>query len=179
MRPTFDRQESWAQPMGRVMDALAVLAVLARAPTLCAEHVQALVTAADGDITRAIELETLNSVSLPRAARASLVFPDQTRLKADLEWLEASGAQVLASTDTDYPAQLRQLRDAPAVLFALGDVHKLASLQLAMVGARKASREGCITAREFAEVFAHAGVTVTSGLALGIDAASHEGALRG
>jgi DNA processing protein len=142
-------------------------------------HLEALVQAADGDLTRTIELEILNSVNLPRAARASLVFPDQALLKSDLEWLEASGAHLLASTDSDYPAQLRQLRDAPAVLFALGDVHQLASLQLAMVGARKATREGCETAREFAEYFASAGITITSGLALGIDAASHEGALRG
>jgi DNA processing protein len=161
------------------MDGIAVRAVLARAPALCAVHVQALVDAADGDLTRVIELETLNSVNLPPAARASLVFPDQARLESDLEWIEASGAHLVASTDSDYPAQLRQLEDAPAVLFALGDVHKLASLQLAMVGARKATHEGRRMAREFAEVFARAGITITSGLALGIDAASHEGALRG
>src|SRR5882757_2716226 len=149
-------------------DGTAVRAVLARARALCAVHVQALVDAADGDITRAIELETLNSVNLPRAARDSLVFPDQARLESDLEWIEASGAHLLASTDTDYPAQLRQLKNAPAVLFALGDVHKLAALQLAMVGARKATLEGCRMARAFAEVFARAGITITSGLALGI-----------
>ncbi|MFL6604334.1 MAG: DNA-processing protein DprA [Steroidobacteraceae bacterium] len=153
--------------------------MLARAPTLCASHLEALVRASDGDLTRAIELETLNSVTLPRAARASLVFPDQGLLKSDLKWIEASGAHLLASTDAHYPAQLRPLPDAPAVLFALGDVRKLVSSQLAMVGARQATREGCKIAREFAEYFASAGITITSGLALGIDAASHEGALRG
>jgi DNA processing protein len=161
------------------MDATAVRAVLARAPALRAADVQALVTAAGGDLTRAIDLETLNSVSVPPKARTSLVFPDTATLDADLKWIEASGAQLLASTDTDYPAQLRQLPDPPAVLFVLGDVRTLASLQLAMVGSRKASREGRTTARDFAEYFARAGVTITSGLALGIDAASHEGALRG
>jgi DNA processing protein len=160
-------------------DAIAVRAVLARAPALCAAHVQALVDAADGDLARALELDILNSVDLPPAARASLVFPDQARLNSDLAWIEASGAQLLASTDTDYPAQLRHLRDSPAVLFVLGDVRKLASSQVAMVGARKATREGCRRAREFAEYFGRAGITVTSGLALGIDEASHEGALRG
>jgi len=161
------------------MDAIAVRAVLARAPALCAAHVQALVAAADGDIARAIELETLGSVDLPPTARASLVFPDEAALNSDLAWIEASGTQLLASTDPDYPAQLLQLPDPPAVLFVLGDVRTLASLQLAMVGARKATREGCNTAGEFAEVFARAGITITSGLALGIDAASHQGALRG
>jgi DNA processing protein len=161
------------------MDEIAVRAVLARAPALCAAHVQALVAAADGDLTRAIELEALSSVDLPPAARAFLVFPDEATLNSDLAWIEASGAQLLASTDTDYPAQLRHLPDAPAVLFVLGDVHKLASLQLAMVGARNATREGCNTARKYAEYFARAGITITSGLALGIDAASHKGALQG
>jgi DNA processing protein len=161
------------------MDDIAVRAVLARASALCAAHVHALVAAADGDITRAIEQGTLGSVDLPPAARASLVFPDERKLDSDLAWIEASGAQLLASTDADYPAQLRQLPDAPAVLFVLGDVTKLSSLQLAMVGARQATREACNTAGEFAEVFARAGITITSGLALGIDAASHEGALRG
>jgi len=160
-------------------DSLAVKIVLARAPALCAAHVQQLVAAAAGDMARIIELETLNRVKLPPAARASLVFPDQALLKSDLEWIEASGAQLLASTDADYPALLRQLPDAPAVLFVLGDRQKLASLQLAMVGARKATSTGCNRAREFAEYFVRAGITITSGLALGIDAASHEGALRG
>jgi DNA processing protein len=161
------------------MDGIAVRAVLARAPALRAAHVQALVAAADGDLTRAIELETLSNVDLPPAARAFLVFPDETALNSDLAWVETSGARLLASTDTDYPPLLRQLRDPPAVLFALGDVRILTSVQLAMVGARKASQEGRNTAREFAKVFAQAGVTVTSGLAVGIDAASHEGALLG
>jgi DNA processing protein len=161
------------------MDAIAVRAVLARARGLCAEHVQALVAAVDGDITRAIGLEALSSVNLPPAARASLASPDEATLNSDLKWIEAKGARLLASTDTDYPAQLRQLPDAPAVLFSLGDVGKLASLQLAMVGARQATREGCNRAREFAQYFAQAGITITSGLALGIDAASHDGALRG
>jgi len=161
------------------MDAMAVRAVLARAPALCGAHVHALVAAAGGDLTRAIELRTLGSVDLPPAARASLVFPDEAALNADLQWIQASGAQLLASTDADYPPQLRPLSDAPAVLFVLGDARQLASLQLAMVGARTATPAGCKRAREFAEYFARAGITITSGLALGIDAASHEGALAG
>src|ERR1700730_12596981 len=161
------------------MDEIAVRAVLARAPALSAAHVQALVATAGGDITRAIELETLNSMHLPPAAHGFLVFPDEAALNSDLAWIEASGARLLASTDTDYPATLRQLPDPPAVLFALGDVRILTSVQLAMVGSRKATHEGRNTAHEFAQVFAQAGVTITSGLAVGIDAASHNGALDG
>jgi DNA processing protein len=63
------------------------------------------------------------------------------------------------------------------VLFVLGNPRTLSDPQLAMVGARKASELGRRTAREFAFDLAGAGLTITSGLALGIDAASHEGAL--
>jgi DNA processing protein len=160
------------------MDAVEVRAVLARAP-LCAEHVQALVTAAGGDLTRSIGRETLACVDLPPEARASLLCPDETTLGADLRWINASGAQLLASSDTDYPGQLLELTGAPAVLFVLGDARKLSSVQLAMVGARGATPAGCRIAREFAALFVRAGLVITSGLALGIDAASHEGALSG
>lgn len=161
------------------MNAAAIRVVLARAPALCAEHVRALVAAAGGALTRSIEPEILARVDLPPAARASLVRPDESRVAADLKWVEVHGARVIASTDTDYPDQLRQLPGSPAVLFVLGDARKLSSPQLAIVGARDATPAGCRTAREFAAYLAGAGLTITSGLALGIDAASHEGALAG
>jgi DNA processing protein len=161
------------------MDETQARAVLARTPALSAAHAQALVTAAGGDITRAIEPDAFSRVDLPPAARAFLMLPDEAALNSDLAWMEASGARLLACTDADYPAQLRQLRDPPAVLFALGDVRILASVQLAMVGARKATPAGRYTAHEFAKVFVQAEVTITSGLAEGIDAASHRGAIDG
>jgi DNA processing protein len=161
------------------VDKTSVLAVLARTPALSAAHAQALVIAAGGDITRAIERDALSRVDLPPEARAFLELPDEAALSSDLAWMETSGARLLACTDADYPAQLRQLPDPPAVLFALGDVRILTSVQLAMVGARKATHAGRKTAHEFAKVFAQAGVTITSGLAVGIDEASHEGALAG
>ena len=161
------------------MDALSIRAMLARAPALRATHVRALLTAANGELTRSLDLETLARVDLPDRARASLRHPDEAALDADLDWIRSSGAQLLACTDTDYPNQLLALADAPAVLFVLGDSQKLAAPQLAMIGARQASPAGRGTARRFAEYFARAGLTITSGLALGIDAASHQGALAG
>jgi DNA processing protein len=161
------------------MDRQALCAVLARAPTLYARHLSALVAAADGDLTRSLELQPLSQVAVSAATRERLLRPDSTQLKADLEWISRSGVQLLASTDGDYPQQLLQLRDAPAVLFVLGDASVLCGQQLAMVGARSASMVGCGRARHFARDFVRAGLTITSGLALGIDAASHEGALRG
>jgi DNA processing protein len=69
--------------------------------------------------------------------------------------------------------------DAPAVLYVRGQVRCLAEPQLAMVGSRNPTAGGRATAREFAAFFAGAGLTITSGLAIGIDAACHEGALAG
>jgi DNA processing protein len=100
-------------------------------------------------------------------------------LAADLEWIRRNDIQLLASIDADYPERLRELADAPAVLYVLGDPRKLAAPQLAIVGSRNATPLGSETAHQYAEFFARAGLTVTSGLALGIDAASHRGALAG
>jgi DNA processing protein len=161
------------------MDAVSIRAVLARTPALNAQHVQALVSAAGGDPTRLLESTILASVGLPPAARSFLVFPDEACLRADLEWIAASGAHLLAGTDPGYPPQLLQIPDPPAVLYVLGSVESLAARQLAIVGSRSATPGGCTTARDFAACFARAGLTVTSGLAAGIDAASHEGALQG
>src|SRR5579863_10023342 len=160
------------------MDAVGVRAVLARASGLDAQHMQALLLAAGNEIEHGLEPQILEQASLPPSARAQLMQPDEVSLRRDLEWMAASGARLLLSTDAEYPAQLRHIRGAPAALFVLGDVAALARPQIAMVGTRTPTASGCKTAREFASHLARAGVTITSGLAAGIDAAGHEGALQ-
>jgi len=159
------------------MDGLFIRAAFARAPGLRASHVAALLGAAEGELTRCLEPQTLARVRLPPQALAWLRFPDTVELDSDLRWISHNGAHVLSSTDPEYPPQLRQLADAPAALFVLGDLQKLLTPQLAMVGSRSASAAGSDTAFQFAAQLARAGLTITSGLATGIDAASHRGAL--
>jgi DNA processing protein len=118
-------------------------------------------------------------VQLPAAALQFLASPDESAIDADLAWLAANGVHIVLAGDADYPPLLRQLGDAPAALYVQGSVAALRSAQLAMVGSRSPTPSGRATAREFAAWFARAGLTVTSGLATGIDAASHEGALAG
>jgi len=77
----------------------------------------------------------------------------------------------------DYPALLAEISDAPPLLFVAGDPGILDKPQLAMVGSRRASRPGMDTAAAFSRSLAGAGFVITSGLALGIDAAAHQGAL--
>jgi DNA processing protein len=131
------------------------------------------------------ELEVLNRPSEARLAAcglgarslARLMLQDDALLLADLEWLDRSGATLLASIDAGYPALLRESPDPPAVLYVLGDPRSLCEPQIAMVGSRNPTAGGRDTAQRFAAWFARAGLSVTSGLALGIDTSCHLGAL--
>jgi DNA processing protein len=161
------------------MEASRARAVLARTPELSAALLEALIEAGAGEPQRALEMSVVRSVELPPAARGFLTSPDEPAIAADLAWLKVSGARIILCTDAEYPPLLREISGAPPVLYVLGSVAALASAQLAMVGSRNPTPGGLATARSFAAWFARAGLTVTSGLALGIDAASHEGALAG
>ena len=161
------------------METSRARAVLARTPALDAGQLQELLAAAGGDPVRALGARVTQRVELPAAAQQFLAAPDEAAIEADLAWLAASGTRIVLSCDVDYPPLLRQDAGAPAALYVKGSVAALSSAQLAMVGSRSPTPAGRATAREFASWFARAGLTVTSGLAAGIDAASHEGALAG
>jgi DNA processing protein len=85
---------------------------------------------------------------------------------------------LLACTDPAYPPLLRQINDPPMVLFVRGEVNLLTQPLLAMVGSRNPSIEGKRNAEEFAAYLARCGLGIVSGMAMGIDAASHRGALK-
>ena len=154
------------------------LVMAARAPALSAAQLAQL-AGVEPDLAA---LEWRDSAAFTRlgltiGTAAWLAAPDEARIDSDLRWLETSGAVLLPATGPDYPPLLRESPGAPAVLFVRGDVRILSEPQLAMVGSRNPTAGGRCTAREFATFFARAGLTITSGLALGIDAACHEGAL--
>jgi DNA processing protein len=157
------------------MDAASTRAILSRAPGLNAGHVRALCAA--GDSQDLLNPATLREAELPSAVRAYLTLPDEEALAADLEWIGSSGARLILCTDPDYPSQLASVAGAPPLIFVLGDSGVLTTRQIAMVGSRNPTSGGRANARAFAADFAAAGITVTSGLASGVDAASHEGAL--
>ncbi|MFL5895645.1 MAG: DNA-processing protein DprA [Thermoleophilaceae bacterium] len=111
---------------------------------------------------------------LPEAVEAVADF-DPACGRADAA---AAGLEVLCRHADVYPDALRSLRDGPPAIWARGSVALLGDLAVAIVGSRRASSYGLEVAEEMARALATAGVTVISGMALGIDAAAHRGALR-
>jgi DNA processing protein len=99
-------------------------------------------------------------------------------LDATLAWREAPGHRVLALGEPGYPDLLSRIPDPPLLLYIRGDARLLDGPCLAIVGSRNASVQGRANATAFAEALSGAGLCIVSGLALGIDAAAHEGALR-
>ena len=103
--------------------------------------------------------------------------PDEKAIDDDLKWLEQDHAHIITLDDGRYPPLLKEIPDPPAVLFVFGEPALLIEPQLAMVGSRHHSPAGKDTAHDFAHHLAGLGLVITSGMALGIDAASHRGAL--
>lgn len=95
----------------------------------------------------------------------------------DERFLALDDAVVLAHNDGRFPALLGEISSPPPLLFCRGDITALAQPQIAIVGSRNASPAGLATARAFAADLAAAGFVITSGMALGIDAMAHDGAL--
>jgi DNA processing protein len=158
------------------MDATAIRAVLARTPALNSERLRALIAVAG--LEHALDPGAIAEANLPTAARAYLTSPDTSALEADLRWIERSGACLILADEPPYPPLLARIARPPPVLFVLGDASALLETrQIAIVGARNPTPGGRATALDFAAHLARAGALITSGLAVGIDAAGHAGAL--
>ncbi|QFY45184.1 DNA-protecting protein DprA [Candidatus Methylospira mobilis] len=122
---------------------------------------------------------SLKSAGFKESAITWIKKPDWALIETDLAWAAAPGQDCLLLHHPDYPERLKEIPDPPPVLFAQGSVDKLSSPQLAIVGSRNPSPAGAKVAHKFAHALVELGLTITSGLALGIDAASHRGALDG
>lgn len=114
---------------------------------------------------------------LSKASLSYLASPDWRAVERDLLWLNQPNHHLVTWQDDAYPVLLQEITDSPPLLFVLGNPQVLRTPQLAMVGSRRPTAMGKDVAYEFARDFCQRGLTVTSGLALGIDAASHRGAL--
>ena len=122
--------------------------------------------------------KTLSALGLRNASIEAIKNPAWEIIDQDLRWLENPENQALLLSDPNYPALLKEIQDPPPILFVRGNKKILSQPQIAIVGSRNPSSLGIQTATDFAKALVSNGFTITSGLALGIDAASHEGALQ-
>jgi len=105
--------------------------------------------------------------------------PDPALLARTLEWAREDGNAIIAWDDGRYPRALLSITDPPPVLFFRGDAALLNRPAVAIVGSRNATAQGRETAQAFASALSSAGLTIVSGLALGIDTAAHRGGMDG
>ncbi len=116
-----------------------------------------------------------------KVVRALLADPDnatQDLIARTLEWAKQPGNHVLTLADADYPASLLNISDPPLMLYLKGRLELLTAPALAIVGSRNATAQGMANAERFADILSQAGLTIVSGMALGVDTAAHQGGLR-
>ncbi len=103
---------------------------------------------------------------------------NQASVEEALCWSEKPGHHLLCLADPEYPQALLQIPDPPSLIYVRGRLDLLNTAALAMIGSRNPTPQGITNAERFAAALAEARLTITSGLALGIDAAAHRGALK-
>lgn len=108
---------------------------------------------------------------------AALRQPDESLLRTDLDWLSESGHYLLTPDDERFPPLLRDIPSPPVALWLAGDPDVLWQPQLAVIGSRNPTAGGRDNARSFAGELARQGLTITSGMASGIDSVAHQAAL--
>ncbi|MCX8048538.1 MAG: DNA-processing protein DprA [Methylohalobius sp.] len=121
----------------------------------------------------------LRELGLSEKAIAGLRHPDWQAVERSLAWGSRPNCYILTLNDSAYPPQLKEVSSPPPILFVYGQPETLRRPQLAIVGSRHPTATGRQLAFDFAETLAELGFVITSGLAIGIDGAAHQGALAG
>lgn len=119
----------------------------------------------------------LEAIGLTHQQIKEIQTPNWHDIEKNLAWAEKENCHLLTCIDDHYPALLRELPDHPLMLFIRGNIHLLSQPQIAIVGSRNPTPFGKEIAKQFASDLIQSGLIITSGLALGIDSASHYGAL--
>ena len=122
------------------------------------------------------ELRAVERVG-PKLAERLIAARVRIDVEGELARCREHGVTVVMEPDPSYPGPLRQIHDPPGVLFVRGELKPDDALSIAIVGTRHATPYGLRQAERLAGSLARAGLTITSGLARGIDAAAHRGAL--
>lgn len=164
-------------------DELAAWLRLTETPRLGRESVRRLLAAfGSPQAVIAATSEARRQVVGTTAAQALVTAPPEldARIEATCAWLAAAPTRaVIPLGDLRYPRALLETADPPLLLHMEGRLELLKTASIAIVGSRHATPQGLENARAFAVHLSRAGLTIVSGLALGIDAAAHEGGLEG
>ena len=162
--PIFEDTAAWVR-LARTpaLDA----ATLARAIERL-RSARALISASDAELAEA---------GIGRTAREYLCASRRAASAAELSWLEHASHHLVPCTAADYPGMLRSCETRPLALYVAGRLDALKDPPLAVVGSRRPTAGGVDNAFEFSRVLAQRGLVISSGLAAGIDAAAHRGAL--
>ncbi|HOL65703.1 MAG TPA: DNA-processing protein DprA [Accumulibacter sp.] len=112
-----------------------------------------------------------------KATRLLLTTDNQSAVDRAMIWADQPGHTLICLADPTYPRALLQIADPPVLLYVRGRVELLNTPAIAIVGSRNPTPQGSRNAEHFAAALSRAGLTVNSGLALGVDAAAHRGAL--
>lgn len=170
-------------PQALTPSALRAWLQLAHAPGLAPAVLQILLDTfgSPAALLRASDLAIaeVSSAAAAQAVRASERDDLDARTDAALAWLDAPGNVLVTLNDPAYPPRLRDLHDPPPLLYVKGRLDLLHARGLAVVGSRHATPQGLADATGFARAVSDAGLSIVSGLALGIDGAAHRGGLDG
>lgn len=156
------------------------LVLLQTQPSMPAAWRRALRKAGSAEALLAAPACKLVSYGISPESAARLHGPDPELHARWRRWLDERGHALITLDDSAYPPQLREIPDAPLALWVDGtNAALLSGAQLAIVGSRNPTSGGRANAEHFAEHLSRGGLTITSGLATGIDSASHRGAIGG
>lgn len=158
-------------------DAIRYWLALLRTPGLGCRGINRLLGLTGGDPEPLFTAQHPAHQGLKAESIAYLRCPDWRPVEHDLRWLESQNRYIISARDPRYPALLKEISDPPPLLFVQGNPAALDTPQLAIVGSRNPTPGGRQTACDFARFLAAAGLTISSGLAAGIDGAAHQGAL--
>lgn len=147
-------------------------------PRILADLLERFGTAADVLAADPAALRAVRNVG-PKLVSAIRHADDHVDVPWIIQWCSENGVRLLASDAADYPPGLKELCDAPPILFVQGEIRPSDALAVAIVGTRHATAYGRTQAQRIGYGLAQAGITVVSGMARGIDSAAQQGALDG
>lgn len=131
------------------------------------------------EVFLSLDPEKLRQLKLNERQIQAITQPDIQQIERMQRWAEPDNHHIICYDDPRYPDTLKQISSPPTLLFVKGDTTVLNTPQLAIVGSRDLTITGQDNALNFAKQLAQLGITITSGLAIGVDGYSHKGALEG